>query len=342
MSLEPPDSGNLRRALRRLGLAPWDADDVAQDALEVWCRTDQANLHNPAAWARGLLVKLAALFHRCRRSEVLTSFEDDSDLHSNAPDPEQSAIMADDLRLLRSWIAQIHSSRRALFVHHAVLGMSVADLSERHGIPYESVKSRLVIARKELMAARDRWRAEQAWRNHGRAMLPFVFPFMGSRPLLARVLGALRVTCAKRAAFVGLAGSVGLLIVIVLRAPEPSGAALAHIPAPPPVRATTAEEAQPVTEAASAHPSDPEPAPSPARAALAPVAGVPDESRPHEASLIGQARAALRVNRRALAAQLLADHARQYRRGRLAKEREALMEELRHCASGAAGAVIRP
>ncbi len=215
MSHEPPDSGNLRRALRRLGLAPWDADDVAQDALEVWCRTDQASLHNPAAWIRGLLVKLAALFHRCRRSEVLTSFEEDSDLHSSAPDPEQSAIMADELRLLRSWIAQIHSSRRALFVEHEVLGVSLVDISERHGIPYESVKSRLAIARKELMAARDRWRAEQAWRNHGRAMLPFVFPFMGSRPLLARMLGALRVTSAKLAAFVGLAGSAGLLVVIV-------------------------------------------------------------------------------------------------------------------------------
>lgn len=257
------------------------------------------------------------------------SFEDDSDLHSDAPDPERSAIVADELRLLRSWIAQIHSSRRALFVDHELLGLSVAALSERHGIPYESVKARLEIARKELTAARDRWRAEQAWRNRGRAMLPFVFPFMGSRPLAARVLGALRFTRAKLAALVGLLGSIGLLAAIALRMPEPSCAALVHIPAPPPVRMTTAEGARPVTDAGSAPPSDPAPSPSPAPADVAPVTGGPGEPRPHEASLIRQARAALRRDRRALAAQLLADHARQYRRGDLAKEREALMEELR-------------
>lgn len=321
---KPPDSGWLRRLARFFGAAPRDADDVAQNTLERWCTSrGDVDLANLEAWIYKVAQNEAREARRRERTrrEVLMPPDEVADVGGESEDdPEAAAIQASDLAAARRLVQAIHPSRRAIYLEHRVGEMSAPELAAERGIPVETVRTRLKLAAADIRAARARSAAAKRGRSS------FVLPILGD--LLGgarRGLGASRAAAWKLAALVCSAAVVaGLLLAIPRWTPRLS-------PGPLLLRLPAARLALPalgcIGTQPAAGPTVNSIAPPPVVHAYRP-ASMRRGAGPHERSLIRRARAAMEGGDPAFARSLLADHARQFPRGPLAGEREALLRAL--------------
>lgn len=316
-------------------------------------RADIDPARGAEAWVRRVVVNISLGYHRQARArgEVLTRFEEDEGFAAATRNPEESASDAELLDRLDEVLRRVGKERLDVFIEHVVFEMTAAEIARARGIPEETVRTRLKHVRAEIRAARARWEAEE--RGRGRGAVPILLVPVPLAAWVRRGLGMLRGFGAKLAAVVATAAIVAGIVILLFRYPMPvAPAVLTRMPAGALAPALVEElpdaiPAELTTAAASVAPADLVPAPvapllvtpplvrppppvSPRARGPAPAStAVPLDDNPYERGLIGQARVALRAGDPALARRLLAVHERKFRRGRLAPEREALLQKIR-------------
>lgn len=138
-------------------LAAQDAEDVAQDAM---LRAYRAFNGFRGGDAKAWLLTIVRNCHYTalgRKRKTVTLPEGESDIASDAPDPEVSAIDADRARKLNRAIAALPDEFREALVLREMEDMSYREIADITGVPIGTVMSRLSRARALL---REGWQAQ--------------------------------------------------------------------------------------------------------------------------------------------------------------------------------------
>lgn len=148
------------RALRSLGVAERDVDDLCQEVFVVVHRRlpefePRANLRT---WLYAICLRAASDYRRrafVRREQV-----------TDAP-PDLSAPADQHDRAERTWardaldraLERLDDEKRDAFVLYEIEGLSLAEVAEVVGAPLKTVHSRLAAARREVVELIRRWQA---------------------------------------------------------------------------------------------------------------------------------------------------------------------------------------
>ncbi|WP_438026375.1 RNA polymerase sigma factor [Sorangium sp. So ce233] len=342
----------FRRLAKRHGVPARHAEDVAQDALLRGLEAGQrAELEGDPASYRITIAANKARDHvrsALRRGEVLTSFEE-HELRSQNPTPEELLRLRQRAALTRHLIAQVDPKYQHLLIRHDLEETPLVEIAAELGLNVETVKTQHRRAREELEAQRRRWMAQQrsrGWEEDACVPLAFGFRRRESWTTLLRRLG-LRIVV--QGAIVVLTGAL-FSGVPSLSSPEPwmqpvalggpGTAPVAEGDAVPAARDRAdpaAHKGSSPTGQGSVRPealasSTPAPAVTTALRAVTQGSAVRPTASEHERGLITQARMAIEAHSAVgyvEARRLLEAHARVYPRGRLAREREALLKQIR-------------
>ncbi|WP_437566821.1 sigma-70 family RNA polymerase sigma factor [Sorangium sp. So ce542] len=346
----------FRRIARRLGVPARHAEDVAQDALLRGLEADRQvePSGDPATYRVAIAANQARDHVRRarRRGEVLTSF-DQTEIQTELPDPEELLRGRQRHARVRTLIDRVDPKYRRLLIRHDLEEIPLAQIAAELGLTTEAVKTQHRRAIECLREEKRRWVAKERARGRdGDACVPLAFGWhpRDSWPTALRrwalrviVQGALMVLTGALVAEVS-PSSEPWLSPAALRAPGTTpgqqGAAPAQeggtssITAP---AAPAGREVPPATHRANARIDaavDQMPAPPIATAPRASPPGSAARSTVSERewSLIRDARSALNAHSAIAdleARRLLEAHAREFPRGRLAREREALLRQIR-------------
>lgn len=139
------------RNLVRYLLRGDDVDDTAQEALiailrglRTWRREGSFK-----SWSDRVVVRVVFASRRKARAELSVSGPEPAELALVPSDdvaPDDYVFRRDMARLLD----QLSDEQRHALVLHYVLGMSVPEMTEQLGIPFETVRSRLRLGRTRL------------------------------------------------------------------------------------------------------------------------------------------------------------------------------------------------
>ena len=139
----------FRSVLRRHGVSPHDADDLAQEVLLVmWRRRadfDEARPLRP--WLGGIAMRLAASFRRRNRHDTASELDDTCD---PAPDPETDLADRRSRALVMRALSSLPDKLRLALVCCDVEGQSMRDFTQGAGIPLHTGYSRLRLGRVAL------------------------------------------------------------------------------------------------------------------------------------------------------------------------------------------------
>ncbi|WP_437621650.1 RNA polymerase sigma factor [Sorangium sp. So ce1151] len=339
----------FRRLARRFGVPARHAEDLAQDALLRELEANQRVDLGEARAAYGATIVLNQARNHVRnarrRGEVLTSF-DDHQLEAECPTPEELLRRQQREALLRDLIDQVDPKYRGVLIKHGLEEMSFIEIASELGLKPKTVRIHYRRALEDLDAAMERWRARQ--RSHGwddAACVPFAFDLRGREGWLSES-GRLGIKILVQGAVVALTGAVvatlpesfspeSWLRAAVVRAPAPAPAVeeIAQPPAQLPMRATAATAAQEIAQPAQDRDARvPAPSGAPVRRTSLPVRAVLPAVSEREQRLIDEARRAIEDHNAvadAEARRSLETHAREFPRGQLAAEREALLTQIR-------------
>ena len=140
------------RSLRRLGTAPSDVEDLAQEVfLALRHRGDSST--RPVRCGlifSGITFRIAAKHRRKRRREVAFAVVEIPD---DWPGPDDELVAKRARALLLSALERIPLPRRAVLVMHEIDCIPVHEVATTLGIPRFTVYSRLRKARQELESA---------------------------------------------------------------------------------------------------------------------------------------------------------------------------------------------
>jgi RNA polymerase sigma-70 factor (ECF subfamily) len=169
--MEPPAADFLRcvgafdaefdyvhQVLRRQGVAPSDAEDLAQEVFLVmwrrWSQYDSRRAIRP--WLAGIAFRVAYNHRQRAAREVPGGL---LDLQDHRPDPEQ-AVAADNLRSL-VWrvLSSMPEKHRFLLLTHDVDGVSVREIADTLAVPIPTAHTRLRAARLAFARAIKRQQA---------------------------------------------------------------------------------------------------------------------------------------------------------------------------------------
>ncbi|AUX34622.1 MULTISPECIES: RNA polymerase sigma factor [Sorangium] len=347
----------FRRIARRLGVPARHAEDVAQDALlrglEADRRVDLGGA--PAAYRVAIAANQARDHVRRarRRGEVLTSF-DRSETRAELPDPEELLRGRQRHARVRTLIDRVDPKYRHLLIRHDLEEIPLAQIAAELGLTTEAVKTQHRRALERLKEEKHRWIAEERARGRdGDACVPLAFGWrrrdswptaLGRGILRIIVQGVLVVLTGTLVAEVA-PGLEPWLLPAAMRAPGTApmgqeGAAPAQEGGTSSITAPVAPAGREVSPStyradARAHAAvDQTPAPPIATAPRASTPGSAARSTVSERewSLIRDARSAMDAHNAIAdleARRLLEAHAREFPRGRLAREREALLRQIR-------------
>ena len=154
----------VRNLVRYLGRGDSHVDDMAQQALIAILRglPSYQGTGSFEAWADRITVRETLRIAKKERARAQARREAAPDLRvvrAEGARPDAYLERREAARLLDTLPAE---QREALVLHH-VLGMSVPEVAEALGVPFDTAKSRLRLAKKKLRA-----RAEAAQGGRGR------------------------------------------------------------------------------------------------------------------------------------------------------------------------------
>jgi RNA polymerase sigma-70 factor (ECF subfamily) len=142
----------VHRTLRRLGTAPSETDDLAQEVFLVlrkcWTAYDPGRPLRPYLF--GIAFRIAAAHHRKHNREVTFEIVEVSDA---GPGPEDALQTKQVRALVLAALEQIPLPRRAVLLMHDLDEVPVEDVASTLGIPKFTVYSRLRKARREMETA---------------------------------------------------------------------------------------------------------------------------------------------------------------------------------------------
>ncbi|KYF67595.1 hypothetical protein BE11_39395 [Sorangium cellulosum] len=359
-------SARVRSLVSHVGVPSRDLDDVMQDAMvRLWEKREQArSARNPSAFCDSVVLNTARDHRRAarRREEALTGL-DEAALWNERQSPEDHAIARQEAALVRQLIDEIGERCRGVFIACELLERPIADVAREQEIPLETARSRLRRAWEEFEAAAARWEARQRGRG-ARRLRAVLFPpwllerlerrsFRRGGPA-RRMARGFAIACA---AALGALAALGTLATGPMKSVEsvtPLRTAMTTLasrrttgPATAQARRGPAEAARvghardeavaisPTLHGAVKTPTTPDGAVTSPAAPAAP-ARRPAAERPaissRERGLVARARTAVAAGdivSLVEARRLLEEHGRRFPRGRLAGEREALLDQLR-------------
>ncbi|WP_437782888.1 RNA polymerase sigma factor [Sorangium sp. So ce1097] len=346
----------MRSLASRVGVPSRDLDDVVQDAMvRLWEKREQARTaSNPGAFRDSVVLNTARDHRRAarRREEALTGLDeaglDAAALRDERRSPEDHAIARQEAALVRQLIDQIGERGRGIFIACELLERPIADVARELEIPFETARSRLRRAWEEFEEAAARWEARQRGRG-ARRLRAALFPAWLLERRSFRRGGPARWMAPGLA--IACAAALGVLGTRPMDPVEPLRTSMATLVSRRTSGAATAQAAQSSAASAgvglamevtaspaldrplTASPALDRPLMAPARAPrTGRPAAQPPAIGPRERYLIARARAAVEagdVVSLVEARRLLEEHARRFPRGRMAGEREALLDQLR-------------
>ena len=143
------------RTLRRLGTAPSEVDDLAQEVFlalrRAWGAYDSERPLRPFLF--GISFRIASAYERKRRREVAFGVVEVGD---TGPGPDDALQTKQARALVLAALARIPLPRRAVLVMHDIDDVPVSEVAVVLEIPVFTVYSRLRKARRELEAAMRR------------------------------------------------------------------------------------------------------------------------------------------------------------------------------------------
>jgi RNA polymerase sigma-70 factor (ECF subfamily) len=142
----------LMRTLRRLGVAPDDVEDLAQEVFLVlrrtWRQYDPTRALKPYLF--GIAFRVAASYRRKRWHEVPFAIVDEPD---RGPSPERMVEANQARAIVLDALNRIPLKWRAVLVMHDLDEIPVQEVAATFSIPLFTAYSRLRKARRELEAA---------------------------------------------------------------------------------------------------------------------------------------------------------------------------------------------
>ena len=142
----------LHRTLRRLGTAPSEVDDLAQEVFLAlrgcWLDYDATRPLRPYLF--GIAFRIAASHQRKRRREVSFGIVEVDD---TGPGPDDALQTKQARALVLAALERVPLPRRAVLVMHDIDDVPVEDVAAILKIPKFTVYSRLRKGRRELEAA---------------------------------------------------------------------------------------------------------------------------------------------------------------------------------------------
>ncbi len=137
------------RSLRRLGTAPSELEDLAQEVFVALCRSwpDYDTSRPLRPYLFGIAFRIAIAHQRKRRREVGLTLVDVPD---TAPGPDDLLAAKKKRALLLKAIESVPLRRRAVLVMHELDGVPVQEIAATLGVPRFTIYSRLRTARHEL------------------------------------------------------------------------------------------------------------------------------------------------------------------------------------------------
>ncbi len=161
------------RALRRLGVAEADIDDVCQEVFVVVMRrlADFEGRSQVRTWIYGICARTASDYRKRapRRREVLT---DTPPERVEPKGPHEYATESEARDLLDRILAQLDDDKRAVFVLYEIEELPMAEVAQALECPLQTAYSRLHAARKrvqELAAELERGPSASASAKGARA-----------------------------------------------------------------------------------------------------------------------------------------------------------------------------
>lgn len=151
--------------LRRLGVAPTQLDDAAQDVFLVVHRK-LASVDPSSAlqrWIFAISVRVASDYRKRagrRRTDPL-----DETIADPTPDPARHSELLEDVRLLEALLTELDDKKREVFVLAELEQLSATEIAAVLGVNGNTVYSRLRSARQQFEAALLRRRAASGRRD---------------------------------------------------------------------------------------------------------------------------------------------------------------------------------
>jgi RNA polymerase sigma-70 factor (ECF subfamily) len=155
----------VRHALRRRGIAPSDAEDLAQEVfLVAWRHWDEFDRRRPLRpWLAGIVFRLAYNHrHRIIREVPRGTLDYASD---ESPGPDQQIDAVRERTLMVHALTSLPEKARALIIAHDVDGIATRTIADTLGVPLFTVHSRLRAARAAFAKALRRLRNVRAIRG---------------------------------------------------------------------------------------------------------------------------------------------------------------------------------
>ncbi len=138
--------------LRRLGAAPYDVEDLAQELFVVlhrnWNTLDHTSPLRPYLF--GIAFRLVCAHRRRRKREVLLENIDGND---DTGGPESTLQSKQAARLLSTALESLPLSRRAVVIMHDLDEIPIVDIARTLNITRFGAYARLAKGRSELAAA---------------------------------------------------------------------------------------------------------------------------------------------------------------------------------------------
>ncbi|HEY3500055.1 MAG TPA: sigma-70 family RNA polymerase sigma factor [Polyangiaceae bacterium] len=154
------------RVLRRLGLAPADADDAAQRVfLTASERLGDIAFGSERAFLFRVASHVASKVHRTRKRRPESLGLDGAEEVDVNPGPDALLDQRRARELLDALLGELSEELRAVFVLFDVEGLTKAEVAEALGIPEGTVASRLRRARDEIAAGVQRRQARARFRG---------------------------------------------------------------------------------------------------------------------------------------------------------------------------------
>jgi RNA polymerase sigma-70 factor (ECF subfamily) len=135
-----------------LGRDHRDVEDVAQEALVAFV-SGMASFRgecSPAHYACRIAVRIAIAHRRRRRAAPdLLAAADTVNAHSSHR-PDEEIMAASRRRLLRALLEELPEAQSEVLAQKIVLELSIAEIAQTMGVPENTVRSRLRLAREAL------------------------------------------------------------------------------------------------------------------------------------------------------------------------------------------------
>ena len=155
------------RSLRRLGVAPTDLEDAAQDVFVVVHRRLSSFEHRSTlkSWIFGIALRIAKVYrHKTARQRTGVP-ADEALLVCTSASPEQARVHVQAAEQVQLLLDELDDDKRAVFILAELEQLPAAEIAVALGIPVNTVYSRLRLARAAFETGLRRVRAKDEWRH---------------------------------------------------------------------------------------------------------------------------------------------------------------------------------